>query len=96
MTTPGQALHAYILAEADHCEHETQARLEAWRDGWRACEIAHSGQYETGYTDAQADRKALEHGAVRDLQQHLITWDGLRENFSQPRPGDYPGQAGAT
>jgi hypothetical protein len=89
MTRP-EAVDAF-LAYSDERDLELRLRLAAWRDGWRACQQHLGDTYEDGYTDAQLDVKKIHHGVVHDLRQHLTTWDGLRENFSQPRPGDYQG-----
>ncbi|HUZ29930.1 MAG TPA: hypothetical protein VMU90_11850 [Solirubrobacteraceae bacterium] len=47
--------------------------------------------WSEGFAAALADVKAAQHGIVRDVRQHLRTWDGIREEFGRPRPGDYTG-----
>jgi hypothetical protein len=64
-------------------------RLAAWRDGYAAAAGEFAAHEAAGYARAIADVKAAQHGAVRDLRQHLVTWDGLRTRFGDPRPGDY-------
>jgi hypothetical protein len=77
-----------ILAASDHADHQLEARLEAWRDGWRAA-CAHLGErYEAGVADGILLAKQVEHGTVRQLALELRRWDGLREHFGDPRPGD--------
>ena len=83
-----QAVQALILTVSDRADIELKLRLEAWRDGWRACQQAQQNTYEQGYTDAQLDLKSIQHGIIRDLQLELRRWDGLREHFGDPRPGD--------
>jgi len=65
---------------------------------------AEAGAYERGYREGRADGEAAgyiraveqfkraQHEAVEDLQLHLTRWDGLRERFGDPRPGDFPGR----
>ena len=82
------AVMAYVLADSDRGDRELAARLEAWRDGWRAA-CDHLGDlYEAGYADGILLRKRAEHGTVRALAAELRRWDGLREHFGDPRPDD--------
>jgi hypothetical protein len=85
-----EAVRAFVAYSDEH-DLQLAARLAAWRDGWQACETHLGDQYEAGYAQAQADFKALQHGTIRDLTQHVTTWDGLRQHFARPRPGDYTG-----
>lgn len=96
MGDSAQAIYDRHLAASDQADRDLQLRQAAWKDGYHAAQLALGDAWEDGYTAAQADFKALQHGTILDLAQHLRTWDGLRENFAQPRPGDYPGQEGAT
>jgi hypothetical protein len=83
-----QAIQALILTASDRADLELTLRLEAWRDGWRACQQAQDNAYEHGYTDAQLDYKTIQHAAVRELALELARWDGPREHFARPRPDD--------
>ena len=83
-----QAIEALILAQSDRADAELTLRLEAWRDGWRACQQHQGGAYEAGFADGILAYKHAQHGLVTSLRGHLIRWDGLREHFSRPRPGD--------
>jgi hypothetical protein len=68
--------------------------LEAeWRAYERGAESA-SSEYDRGFADGVLAVKAALHGAVTDLRQHLKMWDGRREDFGKPRPGDYQGRGG--
>lgn len=80
-----------LLGLSDERDLELKLRLAAYREGYAAAAAQFPGYYERGYTDAQSDRKAAEHGAVRDWRHHLRMWDGLREDFGKPRDGDYAG-----
>jgi hypothetical protein len=85
---------AYLsLSGALDLEHALT--LQAYRDGYAAA-AAQFGDYEAaGYARAVADFKRAQHDHVRELRQHLAMWDGLRQRFSRPRPGDYPGREAA-
>jgi hypothetical protein len=95
MTDLDQAIKAYVLAGSDRADLELALRLQAWRDGWRACGIHQGGQYEAGYADGILAFKAAQHGTVKGLHYELARWDGPRENFADPRPGDFPGRGAA-
>jgi hypothetical protein len=95
MTDLDTAIKAYILAGSDRADLELAARLEAWRDGWRARGIAQDGAWEAGYAAGILAFKAAQHGIVKALRLELARWDGPRADFGKPRPGDYPGKAGA-
>jgi hypothetical protein len=86
---------AELVEQSNLLDLTLKLRLAAWRDGYRAAAAQFEACYERGYTDAQLDYKAIHHGVIHDLRQHLRTWDGLRTHFGDPRPGDYPGQDGA-
>ncbi len=70
-------------------------RVAAWRDGYRAGQASMAGEYERGMADGILAYKAAQHNVVRDLRQHLRTWDGLRTRFGDPRPGDFRGRGAA-
>ncbi|MGH3220227.1 MAG: hypothetical protein ACRDPY_16245 [Streptosporangiaceae bacterium] len=69
--------------------------LAAWREGYAAAAARLDAEYEHGFTDGVLAVKRAQHGIVRDLRQHLRTWDGRRADFGKPRPGDYPGRGDA-
>jgi len=103
MTTITQGADISALRTAAQVTGDFLA-LSDERDQWsawlRAAEAAAyergrasvEGEYERGFTDGVLTVKAAQHGIVTDLRQHLITWNGLREDFGKPRPGDYPGK----
>ena len=69
---------------------EVEYRRQLCRD---AADAERERSWSEGYAAAVADIKRAQHGVVRAMRQHLITWDGLRENFGNPRAGDFPGGA---
>jgi hypothetical protein len=81
-----------LLAVSDERDLQLRLRLGAWREGYAAGRAPLADEYERGWTDGVLAYKAAQHNFVTDLQQHLVTWDGLRERFGQPRPGDFPGR----
>ena len=86
--TDDRTIIAYVLADSDRADRELALRLEAWRDGWRAA-CQHLGdRYEEGFADGLLYRKQLEHATVAELRGELARWDGRREDFGKPRPGD--------
>jgi hypothetical protein len=82
---------ADLIALSDERDLELRRRLEAWREGWRAAEAHLGEQYEAGYVDGLLARKRIQHAGVRQLQLETLRWDGPREDFGRPRPGDYAG-----
>ena len=97
------AIQAYFLAESDRRDRELTSRLNAWREGWNACQTALSDAYEDGYSDALLTIKHGHHDTVRAAQQ-LRDWTiaeeaietarwgpGGRQHFAGLRPGDYQG-----
>jgi len=91
MTDIDTAARAIVLAGSDRADLDLALRLEAWRDGWRACDAAQGAQYEAGFHDGILAFKAAQHGTVKALRHELARWDGTREQFADPRPGDYKG-----
>jgi hypothetical protein len=83
---------APLLALSDERDLYRAHALAMWRDGYRAAAAQFHERYESGYTDAQLGLKRIQHGLVADVTQHLRTWDGWREDFGKPRPGDFPGR----
>jgi hypothetical protein len=69
---------AVVLELSDALDAAEKHALAMWLDGYLA------GIYAV---------KAAQHGIVLDLRQHRRAWDGMREDFGKPRPGDYPGRA---
>jgi hypothetical protein len=76
-----------------------QRRLDAWRNGWRACEVQLCNAYEAGYADGAMALKRAQHDTVALLRDELAIaaadetrWGpGGRERFGGPRPGDHQG-----
>jgi hypothetical protein len=95
MTDLDTAIRAYVLTGSDRADLELALRLEFWRDGWRACAQAHGDTWEAGFAAGILTFKAAQHGTVKALRHELARWDGPRQNFSQPRPGDFPGTGAA-
>lgn len=84
-----------VLDCASQCEREYQLWEFGWREGFTAGRASRASDYEAGFNDAILAIKAAQHGVVRDIRQHLVTWDGLRTDFGKPRPGDFPGRKAA-
>lgn len=82
---------AQLLAESDLRELELRLRLDAWAEGFAAAAAQFADHYQRGFADGIAAYKAAEHGIVRNVRAELARWDGPREDFGKPRPGDYPG-----
>jgi hypothetical protein len=95
MTDLDQAAVAYVLAGSDRADLELALRLEAWRDGWRACDTHQGDQYDAGFMAGILAFKAAQHGTIKALAHELARWDGPREHFADPRPTDFPGPGAA-
>lgn len=85
------AQRAAILARSDENDRWQARLLAAWSEGYRSAETDHEHDYGKGHTAGWMAYKRAIHGTVDDVRQHCATWDGLRANFGQPRPGDYTG-----
>jgi hypothetical protein len=92
---PGVGDRAALLALSDERDTQLALRLAAWRDGYRAAAAQFAAYESAGFLRAVASFKAFQQREVTDLRQHLVTWDGLRTRFGNPRPGDFPGRGGA-
>jgi hypothetical protein len=95
-----QAARARWLALSDERDRQLEYRQQAWRDGWRACGIAHADDYEQGYADGLARRKRREHETVAALQLYLRRWElrgerRTRRTFGDPNPDDFQGRGEA-
>ena len=62
------------------------------RDTWlrRVLDAERRG-YDRGFRDGLSAYRDYVHGVVRDWTACVTRWDGTREHFADPRPGDYPG-----
>jgi uncharacterized protein CbrC (UPF0167 family) len=85
--TPDQAI-AWILASSDYADREHDARLAYWRDGYAAGLAAAASAYDDGYTDAMLGLKHIQHDIVTEMRHYLTAWNGLRQHFGRPRPGE--------
>lgn len=92
ITIPDPSDVARLLALSQERDTCLRLRLTAWREGYMAGRASRADDYSAGVADGILACKAVQHGIVRDLRQHLRTWDGLRSRFADPRPGDYPRQ----
>ena len=90
---------AALLEVSDLLDAELRLRLAAYREGWRAAEQAHAGDYSRGYADGLTRRKHAEHEAVEALRLYLRRWElrgqgRTRRTFGDPHPDDCgPGEA---
>jgi hypothetical protein len=86
------AIRNWWLAESDRREREEQRRLQAWRDGWNACEHALGDTYEAGFADGILALKQAQHDAYKLTEIEIARWGPRgREHFADPQPGDYTG-----
>jgi hypothetical protein len=89
---PGNAALDAVLelsAERDRCLRRI---LAAWREGYRAGELAHADDYARGLFDGAMARKRAEHDLVELARLDIARWGpGGREHFADSRPGDYQG-----
>lgn len=94
MTTVHQPPDIAALLELSDERDRWHARvLDAYREGYRATELARADAYTAGYVDGILGRKHLEHDAVEAARIELARWGpGGREHFGDPRPGDFPGR----
>jgi hypothetical protein len=83
---------AELLELSDLLDGQLRMRLAAFREGY---ELGGEAGYQAGYVDGILARKHAQHQLVEDLAVYLRRWDGRREDFGKPRPGDYPGRGGA-
>jgi hypothetical protein len=79
---------AALLALSGERDAWLRRVLAAWRDGYRD---GWRRGYDRGYVDGIEARKHAQHLLVDAIGTHLARWDGLRADFSKPRPGDYAG-----
>ena len=94
--TTDEAIRAYLLAESDRGQQELELRLQYWRDGWNAAQLACHEAYEEGFADGCMALKQAHRDAVRALETEQARWGpGGRARFADPRPGDYPGTGAA-
>ena len=93
-TRPDQADIAALLELSDERDAHLQLRHQAFREGWRAAELAHADDYQRGLVDGALVRKRAQHEIVELARLDALRWgpDG-REHFADPRPGDFPGRA---
>ena len=84
-----------FLRESDARDRVVQARFEAWCLAWRLGHAAAGPtadeQYEAGWRDGLLAAKGIQHRGYEYLQLELARWDGPREHFGRPRPGDFKG-----
>lgn len=91
---------AAALELSDERDLYLRMRLAAFREGWRAAELAHADDYSRGYADGLMRRKHAEHEAVEALRLYLRRWElrghaRTRRTFSDPHPDDFTGGAEA-
>jgi len=104
LATPGGGDDA--IAPCPQCGHDPVAAFIALSDErgrwlWRGraerraafqCGAdSMAGEYDRGFTDGLIAYKAAQHDACRGLQAELDRWNGPREDFGKPRPGEYTG-----
>ena len=59
---------------SDLLDGQLRMRLQAFREGWRAAELAHADDYDRGYSDAIADVKRIQHATVKLLAPGGAAW----------------------
>lgn len=64
----------------------------SWRDGYAAGRASRADDYEAGFADGCMAHKRAQHDVHRLVQLETARWDGWRENFGDPRPGDFLGR----
>lgn len=99
-----------VLALSDERDRQLALRLAAWRDGWRACELACRDAIEAAYWQGVNDADREWHAALApareaarrsartpshaELEQRR--WGpGGRSRYGDPRPDDYQGKGAA-
>ena len=84
--------HAALLELSDERDQWEQITATAYREGWRAAEQEHVGDYAAGYHDGLLGRKRFEHQLVEEAELELLRWGpGGPGHFGDPQPGDWPG-----
>ena len=94
--TPDPAVTALILAASDHADLQLKLRLEAFREGWRACEQAQGDAYRRGVYDGAIARKRAEHLLVTIARLQAARYGPRSRQATDPRPEDFPGLLMAT
>lgn len=85
-----------LLEWSDAMDAQLTLRLAAFREGWRAAEQAHAGDYDLGFVDGLLRRKRMEHDEVDAAELEARRWGRAgRAHFADPRPGDFPGRGTA-
>ena len=81
-----------ILERSEQRDRYGRRILAAWREGWRACEVAHTDDYEVGFSAGRLALKRAQHEAVELTELEIRRWGpGGRGHFTDPWPGDYLG-----
>jgi hypothetical protein len=91
---------AELIKLSDVLDVQLRLRLDAFREGWHAAEVAHAGDYERGFADGVMSVKHAQHDAHRLVDLDARRWElrgekRTRETFSQPHPDDYLGNGAA-
>jgi hypothetical protein len=99
-TIHGPADIASLLDRWD--EHgKWMRRLDvAYREGWRAAELAHADDHGRGYGDGVLARKRAQHDLFDAAKVYARRWtvrgeQRTRATFGRPHPDDYPGKDAA-
>ena len=72
---------ADLLELSDLLDGQLRMRLQAFREGWRAAELAHADDYHRGYVAAIADVKRFQQMTVKQLAPGGAAWlDSVKRN----------------
>ena len=96
----GNGTSITLLEVSDLLDDQLRERLQAFREGWRAAELAHADDYDLGYVAGLLRRKHLEHNAVDVAKVYARRWElrgepRTRRTFGQPHPDDFAGRGAA-
>ena len=84
------AVQEWWLAESDRRDRELAARLQAWREGYAAGELAHEDDWEHGFNDGRMANKRAEHYTVDLLRLQVARYGPDSRPVTDPRPEDFP------